>query len=271
MGKIYVITGSTSGIGKELVETFAANPENVIFAGYRNENKISKNSFQNVINFYIDMTKRETISQAAEFIKSKTDKIDTLINVAGCVIAGPIENIDTQRLRQQFEVNTFSHIEFTQNLVDKLSGGRIINISSMASFGNFPFISPYCASKRALDIFFSAFDLENHNNIKVISVKPGVIGTPLWEKSVELNIEDLNSCEKYSKELEFIKANALKNATRGLTTPKVAKLIKKIDSDKKPKSSYTIGIDAKMAEVLSFLPQNFVNKIIKLGMKYRFK
>ena len=81
MGKIYVITGSTSGIGKELVETFAANPENVIFAGYRNENKISKNSFQNVINFYIDMTKRETISQAAEFIKSKTLVITFYINI----------------------------------------------------------------------------------------------------------------------------------------------------------------------------------------------
>ncbi len=271
MSKVYVITGSTSGIGKELVKTFAANEDNIVFAGYRNETKTDKNLGQNVIYFYMDMTKRETIVEAAEFIKSKTPKIDTLINVAGCVIAGPIEEIDTNRLREQFDINTFSHIEFCQNLVDILSGGRIINISSMASFGNFPFISPYCASKRALDIFFNAFYLENHSNIRVISVKPGVIGTPLWEKSVELNIESLNSCEKYSKELEFIKDNALKNATRGLTVPKVAKLIKKIDSAKNPKSSYTIGIDAKMAEILSLLPPDFINKIIKLGMKIRFK
>jgi len=271
MGKIYVITGSTSGIGKELVKIFASSPDNTVFAGYRNQAKIDNSLPQNVVHFYIDMTKRESIKQAAELIKTKTKKIDTLINVAGCVIAGPIEEIDTQRLRQQFEVNTFSHIEFTQNLIDILSGGRIINISSMASFGNFPFISPYCASKRALDIFFNAFALENHSNIKVISVKPGVIGTPLWEKSVELNIESLNSCEKYSKELDFIKINALKNATRGLSVDKVAKLIKKIDSTKNPKCSYTIGIDAKMAEILTLLPPDFINKIIRFGMKCRFK
>ena len=271
MGKIYVITGSTSGIGKELVKTFASNPDNTVFAGYRNRSKIDNSLPQNVVHFYIDMTQRESIKQAADFIKSKTNKIDTLVNVAGCVIAGPIEYIDTQRLRNQFDVNTFSHIEFTQNLTDILTNGKIINISSMASFGNFPFISPYCASKRALDIFFNAFALENHSNIKVVSVKPGVIGTPLWEKSVELNIESLNSCEKYSKELEFIKSNALKNATRGLTLPQVVKLIEKIDSAKNPKSSYTIGIDAKIAEVLSVFPPDFVNKIIKFGMKLRFK
>ena len=271
MGKIYVITGSTSGIGEALVNTFAQNPDNMIFAGYRNEAKINKNLSDNVIHFYMDMGNRKSITKAAEFIKSETEKIDTLINVAGCVIAGPIENIDTQRLRQQFDINTFSHIEFTQNLVDILKNGKIINISSMASFGNFPFISPYCASKRALDIFFSAFALENHNNIQVISVKPGVIGTPLWEKSVELNIESLNSCKKYSTELEFIKNNALKNATRGLTIEEITKLIKKIDFAKKPKCSYTIGIDAKMAEILSLFPPDFVNKIIKFGMKCRFK
>lgn len=124
---------------------------------------------------------RTTIVDAANFIKSKTDKVDILINVAGNVVAGPVETLDTDRLRDQFEVNTFSHIEFMQALLPILDNGRIINISSMSSFGHFPFISPYCASKRALDIFFNAFAIENNRNIKVVSIKPGVIATPIWE------------------------------------------------------------------------------------------
>ncbi|MBR1424789.1 SDR family NAD(P)-dependent oxidoreductase [bacterium] len=267
--KTYVITGSTSGIGKELVKVFSKNPKNVVFAGYRNSAKIPPNLEKNVINFYIDMTDRVSIANAVEFIKSKIDRVDTLINVAGCVTAGPIENIDTNRLREQFDVNTFSHIELTQGLVDILDNGRIINISSMASFGNFPFISPYCASKRALDIFFNAFSLENHRNIKVVSIKPGVIATPIWGKSVESNWQYLDSCKDYEKELNFIKNNALKNSNCGLDVSHVAKVVLQVDRMKNPKPSYTVGYDAMFAKILSLMPQGVVNKLIKIGMKSR--
>lgn len=271
MSKTYVITGSTSGIGKELVKVFSENKTDTVFAGYRNKDKIPTSYSSNITYFYIDMEKEDTITEAANYIKSKIEKIDTLINVAGNVVAGPIEKIEINRLRRQFEVNTFSHILFTQNLIEKLKNGKIINISSESSYGHFPFISPYCASKRALDIFFNALELENHKNIKIISVKPGVIKTSIWEKSVQANLQYLEGCEEYQKELEFIKQNALKNTDRGLNVDKVGKLIKKIEGLKNPKSTYTIGADAKFAQFLSILPQDLTNKIIKFGMKCRIK
>ncbi len=271
MAKVYVITGSTSGIGKELVKLFAQDITNIIFAGYRDKVKLERQRPKNVIYFPIDMTDRNSIIKAAEFIKSKTRKINTLINVAGCVTAGPIEQINTDRLRNQFEVNTFSHIEFTQNLVELLNNGKIINISSMASFGQFPFISPYCASKHALDIFFNAFALENHRNIQVISIKPGVIATPLWQKSVDINQEYFEDCSDYDKELNFMKENALKNGSRGLKVETVAKFIHWVDSNKHNLSSYVIGWDALAAQILSVLPQDLINLIIKYGMRCRIK
>ena len=269
MTKTYVITGSTSGIGKAVLEKLSAKKDNLIFAGYRNGKKLPEQIPDNVKYFYIDMTDRESIIKACEDIKSQTKHVDTLINVAGNVVAGPIEKIDTERLRAQFDVNTFSHIELTQNLMEILDNSKIINVSSMSSFGNFPFISPYCASKRALDIFFNALELENHKNIRVISVKPGVIATPIWEKSVNSNLEYLENCDGYEKELEFVKNNALKNTQKGLPVSRVADLIIKIDALRNPKSSYTVGKDAKFAQILSLLPQGAVNKIIKFGMKYR--
>ena len=141
----------------------------------------------------------------------------------------------------------------------------------MASYAIFPFISPYCASKRALDIFFNSFAIENKKNIKVVSIKPGVIATPLWDKSIKENTETLQQCDGYEKEMEFIALNARKNETAGLDVQKVIQTILKADSLKNPRLTYTIGKDAFFAHMLSKLPQKYINCLIKLGLKYRMK
>ena len=267
MDKTVVITGATSGIGKELVKLFAN--EYKVFASYRNDKLVE--NIDNVEFFYMDMTDRKSIISASDLIKSKTNKVDILINVAGCVVAGPMELIDGDSLREQFEVNTFSHFEFTQNLIPVLENSKVINVSSMSSFGHFPFIGPYGASKRALDILFNAFAIENHKNIQVVSIKPGVISTPLWQKSVDKNEKTLTDCVGYEKEMQFMKSNALKNINKGLSVDKVAKFIYNVARKRCPKASYTVGKDAKFAQILSYLPQDIVNKLVKLGMKARIK
>ena len=259
MNKTYVITGATSGIGKAVAERLAN--DNIVFAGYRSEVKgkeIGEIS-SNIYPFYVD------------YIKSKCEKIDTLINAAGCVVAGPIEKINIDEIRHQFNVNVFGHIEMSQNLADYLNNGRIINISSMASFGVFPFIAPYCASKKALDMFFNSFLIENKRNIKVISIKPGVITTPLWEKSVETNSKYLENCAGYEKEMEFMIKNARRNETHGLGVNDVVETILKADFSQNPKLSYLVGKDAICANILTKLPQCLQNRLIKLGLKLRMK
>lgn len=270
--KNIVITGATSGIGNLLVKDFIAKGYKV-FAGYRNV-KLKKNLqdiSENVIPFRIDMSKQWSVSDAVKFILEKLDeeKIDTLINVAGAVVAGPIEILNVNKIKEQFEINTFSHLEFTQGLFEKLQGGKIINISSTSSFGVYPFIAPYCASKRALDMLFNSLEIECGGCVKVISVKPGVIKTPLWEKSIEANKDVLGDNKKYEKEMEFLVKSAQKSANKGLNAQKVADLILKINELEKPKSSYTIGFDAKMAEIVSKLPQDVINKIVCKMLKQR--
>ena len=265
--KTIVITGTTSGIGLAIAKHFSKN--NRIFCGYRNSEKIKLIEDLKGIPFFIDMIDGNSIAKAAEYIKSQTDKIDILINVAGCVTAGVIETLDINKLREQFEVNTFSHLDFTQRLIEKLENGKIINISSMASFGIFPFISPYCASKRALDILFNSLMLETKHNIKVISVKPGVIATPLWKKSIEKNKDSIENCKGFEKEMEFMVQNAKENEKKGLPVSDVVKVIEKIERTKNPKPSYTIGIDAKAAQMISLLPQSIINKLISFKLSKR--
>ena len=267
--KTYVVTGATSGIGKSLVERLAK--DNIVFAGYRSESKgielreISKNIYP----FYVDYAKPETIKVAIDFIKSRAERIDTLVNIAGCVVAGPVEKVSIDEVRKQFDVNVFGHIEMTQGLIECLNDGKIINISSMSSFGIFPFISPYCASKRSLDMFFNSLLIENKRNLKIVSVKPGVISTPLWDKSVKENSKLIDNCDGYEKEMNFIAKNAQKNETKGLSVDRVVDLILNIESMKNPKLSYLVGKDAVFASILSKLPQGLVNKIVKFGLKAR--
>lgn len=271
MTKTYIITGSASGIGKALLEKLV--PDNVIFAGYRNpahEADLRLIS-PNIYPFYIDYAKPETIKQAADYILSKCTKADTIINIAGCVVAGPIEKIEINEIKRQFDVNVFGHLEFTRDLLEILDGGKIINISSMSSFGVFPFIAPYCASKRCLDMFFNSLLIENKHDIKVVSIKPGVIATPLWGKSVQENSKYLDNCGGYEKEMKFLISNAQKNEKSGLSVEKVVDVILKADKSNHPKLSYTVGFDAFCASLFAKLPQALVNKLIKYGMKKRIK
>ena len=103
--KTYVITGATSGIGKALVEKLVNG--NIVFTRYRNKKDLQELEKLGAIPFFIDMKDGQSIAEASEFIKSKTDKVDTLINVAGCVSAGVMEQLPVEKIREQFEVNTF--------------------------------------------------------------------------------------------------------------------------------------------------------------------
>lgn len=275
MQKTIVITGATSGIGNLLVKEFAKQGC-IVFAGYRNTafKKDLQEIGENVIPFRIDLSKKWTVADAVKFINEKTDKIDTLINAAGYVVAGAMECLPVDKIREQFEVNTFAQLQLAQGLFEKLEageGGKIINISSEASFGVFPFVAPYCASKRALDILFNSMQVECGENIKVISIKPGVVKTPLWEKSIEGNLDSLGGHEKYKNEAEMLMRNAQLNVHRGLDAQEVVDLIVEVEKLKNPKPSYTIGADAKGAEILSHLPQGWINWIIKQSIKQRVK
>ena len=269
--KTYVITGSASGIGKALIERIAEN--NIIFAGYRrkiHEEELKKLS-PNIYPFYVDYANPMTITKASEYILSKCTKIDTLINIAGCVVAGPVEDLNIDEIRRQFNVNVFGHIELTQKLMPLLADSKIINVSSMASFGIFPFISPYCASKKCLDMFFNSLLIENKKNIKVVSIKPGVIATPLWSKSIEENSKYFDNYGDYSDEMKYVITNAQKNGKKGLSPNKVVDVILKADKAINPKLSYTVGSDAFMASLISKLPQALINKIVKLGIKMKIR
>ena len=141
----------------------------------------------------------------------------------------------------------------------------------MAASGIFPYISPYCASKRAMDILMNSFALENKNKIKVISIKPAAIKTPIWEKSIKNCVEEFNELNehdrnKYQKEFEYMKKHAIDSGKKGIDTYKAVDKIIEVIYAKNPKSSYNIGTNAVFADLLSKLPCDILNSLIKLKL-----
>ncbi len=268
------ITGASSGIGKEIAKTLAEKGHKV-FAGVRR--KVDKTELEalnkNIIAVYIDVVNSSSIDKAFWYVLKNTDKIDVLINNAGIATAGPFEAIEVSKIKEQFDVNTFAPISVVQKFLPLLHGGKIINMSSMAASGIFPYISPYCASKRALDIMFNCFALENKDSVKVISVKPAVIKTPIWNKSVKKAremFEKQNEVirEKYLKDLLILEKNALENNKTGIDVKKVAEVIVKIVNASNPKPSYCIGFKSNLACFIGALPVSIVNFIIKMKLKH---
>lgn len=267
-----LITGASSGIGRATAIKLAKEGYHV-FAGVRKKvDKILLEELNpDITGVYIDITNPASIEKAFYFVSGKTDKIDVLINNAGIVVASPVELLTKEKFDEQFAVNTFGPINVAQRFLPLLKNGKIINISSMAASGIFPFISAYCASKRALDIFFNSFALENKDNIKVVSIKPAVVRTPIWDKSVNsaqkfLNSQKMKKIEKYEPELNALTKNATANNTKGISVDEVVNIVLKAVKSKNPKPSYNVGVQAFVADFVSKLPQSIINKLIKLKL-----
>ena len=279
MTKKYVlITGASSGLGKETA--FKLAQENyIVFAGVRKENDANnlKEMHTNIHPVILDVTNEESVNRAFETIKETTQNLFALVNNAGIAMGGPVEFIPIEALQNQFNVNVFGAIRVAQKflqIADK-NEARIVNISSMSSYGVFPFVSPYCASKRALDMFFNSLLLENkHKDLKIVSIKPGVVATPIWNKSIDACEKCFENATKecyetYEKEMKFLADNARKNTNKGLKSSDIANLVSKVLKIKNPKLSYNIGKDSNFARIISFLPQKLSNALVKFGLKKR--
>lgn len=276
MGKYVLITGASSGLGKAAAKKLAQDGFKV-FAGVRKqEDKDALEKLNsNIKGIFLDVTCEESVKAAFEEISQITGDLYALVNNAGIALAGPVEYIPVDILKKQFEVNVFGAIRVAQAALPfmrNLPDTRIVNLSSMASYGAFPFISPYCVSKRALDMFFNSLAVEcKMSNLKVISIKPGVVMTPIWRKSLdECEKNRAYLCEeaqkKYEKEFDVLTDNAGKNTQKGLRPENVANLISKVLKVSKPRLSYNIGTDSILVALMSLLPQSLINFVVKSGL-----
>ena len=209
---IIVITGASSGIGRETARILAESGHTVY------DLSRSEKPQQGVTHIYCDVTKRETVDIAIQTIASREGRIDKLILCAGMGVAGSIEHTADADMQHQFDVNTFGPIRViqaalplmrTQDIVGK-ERGRIIFVGSMAGVFGIPFQAMYSATKAAVNSF--AFSLRNElrpYNIKVAVLMPNDVKTSFSRKTDLTGSEIYPNMQPAIEQMEHDEANGL--------------------------------------------------------------
>src|SRR5205809_5130593 len=161
MSRNVLITGASTGIGRACAIALDRSGFRV-FAGVRKaaDGDALRSESPRIEPVIIDVTDQATIDAAAKQI----DELYGLVNNAGITVAGPVEYLPVDDVRRQFEVNVFGHLAVTQAflpLIRKARGARIVFMSSVGGrVPSSPFLSPYNASKHALESFGDALRVE---------------------------------------------------------------------------------------------------------------
>lgn len=182
--KNILITGSGSGLGKEAAIALAKRGHKVYATTHYEEEAIKLNKEAIDLNvdlkaFKLDITMEKDRNSILNY------NINVYIANAAIGDSGSICEININRIKNVFETNVFSSIELLQlvmsKMIDNNVNGKIIFISSLVGRISMPFLSPYCASKFALEAFLSSLKLElkliPYCNIQLGIIEPGAYAT----------------------------------------------------------------------------------------------
>ncbi len=274
--KSVVITGASSGIGKETCKFFLKE-KFLVFGSVRNEKdglKLSLELGDNFIPLIFDVTDRKSIEISRKKVEQVlgNKKLDLLINNAGIALLGPLAYMSIEEFEKQLNVNLKGNLICTQVFLPilgmnmKLEGkpGLIINISSaLGGKIGAPFYGAYCSSKHALEGLSESLRRElSLFGIKVVIISPGAVSTPIWNK---VNYKEQISKYKGTEYIDSYKKNldllTKLNQTK-LTSQNVARFIFKVANLKKPKSKYYIIKNLTLILIL-FAPKFIVDICFK--------
>ena len=256
--KVVLITGASSGIGKETATYLASNGYKVYGVARRDFN------IDGVSPVLGDVTDRAVVKEIVDFVIKLEGKIDILINNAGMGIAGAVETTSMEMIEKQFKVNFFGAVNMAQEVLPhmrKEKSGKIINISSVASIFPIPYQAFYSASKSALDAWAKALRLEVKDfGISVTNILPGDIKTGFTASRERV----VDSKSPYFKQESQSISKMEEDEQKGLEPIVVAKKVYKVAKRKNPPYTVVAGGSYKfLCFIQRFVPTRFVMWVIK--------
>ncbi len=218
MKKLVVITGASSGIGKELAKTFSKEGHPVLLLA-RRKHLMEELNLENCICKSVDVTKKEEVEKAILEAEEKYGKTDLLINCAGIMLLGKPDTQDYEEWASMVDTNVKGILTGTNIVLPNMikeNNGTIINISSIAGRKTFNNHSVYCGTKFAVHAITESMRKEvAGSNVRIIVIAPGVVETPLlshttdekikedynqWKKTIEsgLDVSKIADCVKFA-------------------------------------------------------------------------
>jgi NAD(P)-dependent dehydrogenase (short-subunit alcohol dehydrogenase family) len=260
-----VVTGASSGIGKAIALGLAERGFRV-YAGVRRQSDAdalaatAAAANSPLFSVILDVTNADHIATVVERVTAEVGPsgLAGVVNNAGIAVAGPMEFIPLEDLREQFEINVLGKVAFTQAFMPLIrsSQGRIVFIGSVSGLVSSRLLGSYSASKFALEAVADAFRRELQQwRIGVSIVEPGRIATPIWKKSVELALSRLErmppeATSHYEAVMQEVIRGAEEATKIGTPPAAVARAVYRALTDSRPRTRYFVGTDAHIINVL---------------------
>ena len=239
--KIIVITGSSSGIGKYLLDYFSK--DNTVIG-------LCRSGGENAI--VCDISSNADLDNAVACIKEKYGRVDMLINNAGYGLTGACEMLKDEEIKKIFDVDLMGAIYLTKRILPLMQkGGKIINISSACALFPLPYRTMYCSVKAGMNLWSQGLTMELIDaQIAVTSVCPGDIKTPFTTN----RIHDYATNERYGDAMQRADKKVERNYNSRMELSYAGKKIAQICEKDKLRPMYIVGAKYKF---LYFLKRIF--------------
>lgn len=270
-----VVTGASSGIGLSTARVLLAEGFRV-FGGVLTRFEASETARelgQNFIPLVFDITDETGTVAAAREVRAALagQMLAGLINNAGIAVpAQPLLSLPIEVLRRQIEVNLTGQLVVTRAFAPLLGAdatypgppGRILMMSSIAGKIGWPFAGAYVASKHALEGLSESLRRELMPFcIDVIIIAPSVVETRIWKDADAADVERFRD-SPYLEPLERVRHFVTGRPNRGLPAERVARLVLKALTARRPRVRYVIGRDPMNELLLRILPKRLFDQLI---------
>ena len=204
-GKVALVTGGSSGIGKSIVLLYAKEGADVVINSRKEEalKEVCKLNESKITYVVGDITQDEVVKKIAEYIKTKFGKLDILVNNAGWCPVQPLKEIKISDYDKAFNLDVRALVNVTIECLPLIlkAKGNILNISTVGASHRGPNLSMYLGAKAAVENFTRCWALELvKDGVRVNCISPGAIETNIW------NVTDLSEEEakKHKESMEKV-------------------------------------------------------------------
>ncbi len=259
-----VVTGGSSGIGKELVNLLLQDGCEVFSLSrtvHPRENFCAQGSLHQIA---CDITDEKSLEDAFIQIGELTDSFDVLFSNAGFGISGPVSDTSKEQVVRMFDVHVFAAMEVVRKSIPFLarSKGRIILTSSIAAVVSLPYQSHYSAVKASLNMLAQALNSElKHDGIRTVAIMPGDTATGFTANREKGMVDAPDVAERYHRSI----AKMERDEQTGASAETVARKILRITNKRSPKPLYGIGFFYRLVLILfKILPVRVTNWAVGL-------
>ncbi|MEU7800495.1 oxidoreductase [Micromonospora arborensis] len=268
--KVCLVTGASSGIGlATALELLRAG--HTVYGAARRVHRMNAIREAGGHAVPMDVTKQEDLDRVVRTVVDEQGRIDVLVNNAGSVLHGAVEDVSIDLAREQFDVNVFAPARLVQLVLPYMRGqrsGTLINVSSIGGEIALPLGAWYYASKHALEAFSDTLRMEVEPfGVNVVIIQPGIIKTE-FEDQTAAQLRQFSGAGAYREQAEAMARRSETGLSGGSDPGVVATTIRQAIESDRPDTRYPVGwLADKLLQLNRSLPDREFDELANRSVK----